>query len=225
MKIAIFRSAGIGDFVQTTPLLQQIRADYPGAEITFFTSDNVRAFAENCPWAEIVCLPIRLFDRRRINTALIRAWWEVRRRGPWDILISLETGWARALGSLLVSARKKAGVYAEVKRPFQLYHHTRTFIPNQRGYPHTSAIGLELWTLATGHADRGYGYDIRYLLASPVKLPPLPSRFVCLVPGAGNVITPGHLKRWPLVQWQELAGLLRQEGLEAVWLGSREDAT
>ncbi|MGC3989255.1 MAG: glycosyltransferase family 9 protein [Chthoniobacteraceae bacterium] len=224
MKIAIFRPCGIGDFVQITPLLQQIKADLPQAEITFFTSENAGLFATNCPWAKVVTIPERQLDRRKSNTGLLRMWWKVRQQGPWDILLSLEPGWMRSTGSLLVPARMKAGVYAENKRPIQLYHHVRTFIPDQPVKVHTSETYLELWTKATGHRDRGYGYDIRYLLERPVELPALPSRFVCLVPGAGNAMTPGHLKRWAIERWRGLAMLLRQQGIESVWLGSPDDA-
>src|SRR6266853_1558541 len=167
MKIGIYRSCGIGDFVQLTPLLQQIRADVPGASVTLFTSDNVAELLAGCPWID-ASVTFRTSDLCGIAARFggFPIWRRIAAHGRWDIFLNLEPGWRRSVGFPLVRAARKGGFQTEGWKPLRLFDE---FIPQRRdGFDrgHSSARELELWRKLTGHRDRGFGYDVRYLLSS-----------------------------------------------------------
>jgi ADP-heptose:LPS heptosyltransferase len=225
MKIGIYRSCGIGDFVQMTPLLRQIRADLPAARVTLFTSGNVAEMLEGCPWidAGVTFPPEQLRGRWGVWGGLTQ-WRRVARDNPWDIFLNVEPRWRRSLFFPLVRARRRGGFQTEGWKPLRLFDE---FILQRRAggdRGHSSAHLLTLWEKLTGQRDRGFGYDLSYLGRGVPSPPELPPRAVCLVPGAGNFFSPGEGKRWPLANWQALAAGLREAGWVPVWLGSAEDA-
>lgn len=225
MNIGVYRACGIGDFVQVTPLLQQIRADLPDARITLFTSANVAGLLPGCPWIDwSVTFSSELLRGWRARLGGIPIWWRIRRGSPWDLLLSLEPHWRRAAGSVLVRAARKGGFETEGWKPVRLFDERFILHPQGCNRGHASQWYLDLWQRLAGHADRGFGCDVHYLLKPELGVPPIPPDAVCLAPGAGNVITPAESKRWPRDCWLKLAGLLRGRGFATVWLGGPEDA-
>ncbi len=224
MRIGIYRTCGIGDAVQLTPLLQQIRADFPAAEITFFTSENVATLLDGCPFVgETVFFPARLVAGVTAKWGGFPMWRQIARRGKWDLFLDLEPGWLRSLGIVFVRAGRKGGVQSDGWKPVRLFDEFLTLDRAGLDPGHSSGRYLELWQKLTGSKDRGLGYNLDYLLRSPADMPELPARFACLVPGAGNAINPGEAKRWPAGNWRSLAGRLESLGYSPVWLGSAED--
>ena len=224
MRIGIYRTCGIGDVVQLTPLFQQIRADYPAAQITFFTNENVAPLLDGCPFMdETVFFPSRLVAGTAAEWGGLPMWRQIARHGKWDMFLNLEPRWRRSLGIMLVRAGRKGGLQGEGWKPVRLFDEFLTLHRAGLDRGHTSGRCLELWDKLTGNKDRGLGYNLDYLLESPAKLPQLPPRFVSLVPGAGNAMNPGEAKRWPLANWLRLAERFAASDLSPVWLGSDED--
>ena len=225
MRIGIYRSCGIGDVVQMTPLLQQIRADVPDANVTFFTSANVTELLDGCPLIDhTVSFPSRITTGGIAEWGGFPVWRRISRHGSWDLFLDLEPLWRRSLGILLVRAARKGGVQGAGWKPVRLFDEFLTLHPHCLDRGHASGRYIELWQKLTGWKDRGFGYDLGYLKAPPITLPELPANSVCLVPGAGNPMMSGEAKRWPFAYWLQLADRLASEGVSPVWLGSAEDA-
>ena len=225
MRIGIYRSCGIGDAVQLTPLFRQIRADAPDAEIVFFTSENVAVILEGCPFlTRTIFFPTRLLTGAAADWGGFPLWRKISRHGRWDIFLDLEPHWRRSACFPLVRAARKGGVQTAGWKPLRLFDEFLVQHPLGLDRGHASARCLQLWEKLTGHPDRGFGYDLDFLREPPCALPPLPAGFVCLVPGAGNAMNAGDEKRWPLENWLRLAEFLTGLGHSPVWLGSAEDA-
>jgi heptosyltransferase-2 len=229
VKIAVFRVCGVGDAVQLTPLLQQIRHDFPEAEIFFFVNQSVAPLFAGCPYVtDTISLPEAWVGTEAERFGLWNAWGEVARRGPFDYLFFFDPRIRRGLGSFRVKAARKTGLLKSAYRWLSLYTDPIYYDldPQMDGRKiHASAIYLNAWTRTTGRADGGYGYNLRYLTAQPFSFPAdIPERYVVFAPGAGNPLSPGRIKRWPIDHWLALEALLIEMGHEVVWLGSHLDA-
>jgi len=222
-RVGIYRACGIGDAVQLTPLFQQIRADCPDSEISFYTSSNVAPLLEHHPALNRL---VAFEPSQTIGIAShlgnLPLWNRIRREGPWDLFLNFAPGYRNSLFFPIVRARRSTG-FVTRKRAFPLYTHPihapAIAAPDA---PHISTYYLNAWHHLTGHPDRGFGYAMEHLLGQAGTLPELPSDFICLAPGSGNFAGYIESKRW--THWPELAELLRAEGWRLVWLGGPEDA-
>lgn len=230
MRIGFFRTCGLGDAVQLTPLLRQARADYPEAEIVLFVSHNAGALFRGCPYVDHTeALPQAWFLPHPLlrKPLYTKAWSFMRHMGPWDYFLTLEPRWYRNFGLWSVPAKVKAGTVITGRPGKFLYHHyTEKKWGGSPGVTtHQSERYLELWTKATGQADRGYGYDLSYLPEPHEPSAALPKPYVCLAPGCGNFMHQQENKKWPLQHWKKLARRIVDDTDAAViWLGARGEA-
>ncbi len=226
-NIAVFRTCALGDAVQCTPLLRQIRADAPNARLTFFTSANVAPLISGAPFVdEVVALKPAWLNPGARRFGQARAWWEISRQGPFDALISLEPTWLRNLGSLCVRSPVKAGInFLGGRKPFELFTHPLEITgDSSQTTVHASLQYLQLWLRATGGKDRDFGYDMKHLLqpALPLELPderPL----IVLAPGSGNVFLRVLTKTWHPARFVELGSRLQERGWQVAYLGAADD--
>jgi len=224
MKIGLFRSCGVGDAVQLTPLFQQIRHDYPQAKVSFFTSANVIPVLEGAPFLdELIGFSTRELSAENRWSDLWQIWNRMRRSGPYNFFLNLEPKWRRAIFLPLVKSVRKAGFLYEGRRPFRLYTHAHVVNDAVDRKGHQSALYLNLWEKASGHRDAGFGYDITHLRKTECELPPMPENFVVMAPGSGNFYVRTNTKRWPVEHWLKLAELFQSQGTSVVWLGSQDD--
>jgi ADP-heptose:LPS heptosyltransferase len=229
VKIAIFRACGVGDAVQLTPLFQQIRRDFPAAEVHFFLNDSVAPLLVGCPFLDRVeSLPDSWLGTRAERVGLWKAWGQVSRRGPYDLLLFLDPRIFRALGSLRVKAERKIGFLKSSYRWLSLYTDPIYYDLDAQMHGrcrHMSEVYLQVWSQTMGRPDAGFGYNLRFLAKQPVLLPAtLPDKYLVFAPGAGNAISIIRTKRWPVGHWLTLEHLLQEKGWHVVWLGSRLDA-
>lgn len=227
-NIAVMRTCALGDAVQCTPLLRQIRQDCPGARLTFFTSANVAPLFANAPWLDaVVPLNSSWLALKSGRRGLWRAWWEVVRRGPFDVLVSLEPTWARNLGSLMVRAPVKAGLsFTDRRKPFELFTHPlRITGEPAKTTVHASQQYLDLWLQMAGGRDRHHGYDMRHLPPSVPDLPwPETGRpLIAIAPGTGNTFLQVSTKQWPVQFYVDLGAQLQMRGWEVAYLGGAGD--
>jgi ADP-heptose:LPS heptosyltransferase len=228
VKIAIFRACGVGDAVQLTPLFQQIRHDFPKAEIQFFLNESVAPLLSGCPFLDRVeALPDSWLGIQEERLGLWRAWGEVSRSGPFDLMLFLDPRIFRALGSLRVKAERKIGFLKSSYRWLPLYtdpiyYDLDAEMVGRR--KHMSEVYLRVWSRTMGRPDAGYGYNLLFLAKQPVPLPvALPEKYLVLAPGAGNALSVIRTKRWPVNHWLALEQLLREKGWSVAWLGSQLD--
>ena len=221
-RIAVVRTCALGDAVQCTPLLQQIKADEPGAQLHFFTSPNALPLFEGATFVDqVMQLREEWLSIRAGRRGLWRAWWEVACHGPWDAMISLESTWMRNAGSVLVKTKAKAGLsFVEARKPFELFTHPLRITGDSRKVEsHAAQQYLDLWLGITKEADRGFGYNMSHLAPGPRE----PQRRICLAPGTGNVFSRISTKQWPVSFFVTLGERLIAQGFEVVYVGGLHD--
>lgn len=223
MRIAIVRMCGLGDVVQLTPLLQQVRADRPGARVEVFVNAAVAAALEGCPWVDRVhALPDADMIEASGGFLLWRMWRHVWREGRFDVLLHLDLTWRRSALLPLLSAGRKAAFISPGRKPWPVARFGMkvpvAFWENAR---HTSLWYLDLWRLVVGGEDRGFGYDVKYLVDRGRIAGD--SRRVSLVPGASHSNPAGAVKRWPAGHWRRLAERFLAEGWRPAFVGTRHD--
>ena len=220
-RIAVVRACALGDAVQCTPLLQQIKADEPESKLIFFTSENVRSLFEGARYVdEIVAMPAAWLSIAAGRRGMLRSWWKVARHGPFDAMISLESTWVRNAASVLVKARAKAGLsFVEGRKPFEPFTHPLSITGDSRKVSlHASQQYVNLWLGITGGSDRGFGYDMRHLVEPGQK-----RRRVCLAPGTGNAFARIDTKQWPVSSFLALGRQLIRDGFEVAFVGAADD--
>ncbi len=224
MRIGIIRACGLGDAVQITPLLQQIRADKPGASIEMFINENAASVLEGCPWVDrLHVLPERVMSGENSGLLNWRVWRHVRRSGSFDMLLHLDLQWRRAALLRFMPAAIRASFVTAGRKLWSPGNRTMavpvSYAENSR---HTSQWYLDLWCAASGAKDRGFGYDVRFLLGDARVVVQRPQR-VALVPGASNTNPLGAVKRWPTEHWRTLATRFIDKGWTPVFVGTTSD--
>jgi ADP-heptose:LPS heptosyltransferase len=224
-RIAIYRTCGIGDAVQLTPLLQQVRMDRPHAHITLFVNEDVEPLFRGCPFLdECTGLPPKLTRGPFASWGNLPLWRKIAAAGPCDIFLDLAPGWRNSIGLPLVRAKIKGGFQSPGWKPIRLFTHPLHVARSARDTDiHQSEDYLRLWQTVSGMPDAQSGYDMRYLLGQAAAPADFPVRFLCLAPGTGSPFTTLETKRWPDSHWLRLAVLLREAGWSVVWLGSKSD--
>lgn len=223
MRIGIIRACGLGDAVQITPLLQQIRADKPDAEIEMFINANAAPVLEGCPWIDQLHV---LSERDMAGTdrgaLLWRMWRHVKRAGPFDTLLHLDLLWWRAALLRIMPARVRASFVTTGWKPWSPGNVTMTVpVSLAENSRHTSQWYLDLWCAASGARDRGFSNDVRFLSGETRTVPQ--SQRVALVPGASHANPLGAVKRWPAGHWRALATQLLEAGWTPVFVGTTHD--
>lgn len=209
--------------MQITPLLQQIRADKPGAEVEMFINANAAPVLEGCPWIDrLHVLSERDMAGPESGALLWRMWRHVRAAGSFDILLHLDLLWRRAALLRIMPARLRAAFVTAGWKPWSPGNVTMTVpVSIEKNSRHTSQWYLDLWCMAADAKDRGFDYDVKFLLEETSPEPQ--ARRVALVPGASNSNPLGAVKRWPVGHWRTLAQRLIDEGWTPVFVGTTND--
>ena len=225
-RIAICRVCGIGDAVQMTPLLQQVRADRPEAEISCFVTENAAPVLAGVDFVDhLVPLKMAWATPSWSNPGLVRMWSHIAAHGPFDRLLSLGPYWRENVLSLLVPARARSGFATPGWKPLRVFTHPFIVPVNAGGsLTHESLKYIQLWCALTGDEDRGHGYDLGDLgVTSSTENVYAGEPFICIAPGAGNSITRMDSKRWLPEHFAALARLALEEGHGVVVLGGEGD--
>jgi heptosyltransferase II len=225
-RIAIHRICGIGDAVQMTPLLRQIRADRPAAEITCFISENAAPVLRGASWIDrVVPLSVGSVRSGLLNPGLIRMWSFIATHGPFDTMMCLGPYWRMNALNLLVQSHERLGFVTPGRKPLRIFTHPHEVPANPSlSLQHESAKYLEMWCEHANTADRGFGYDLAHLgihHADATRFDGKPR--LCIAPGAGNAITNMETKRWPAASFAKLMELAMEDGCEVQLLGSESE--
>jgi len=225
-RIAVHRVCGVGDAAQITPLLRQIRDDFPQAHVTCFTSENAAPVLRGAPWIdELISMRKSTVTPGWRNPGGIRMWWQIGMHGRFDLFLHLGARWRDSIASVCVRAKVRAGLSTAsswLPKPFQ-------FIEALPADPlqdqiHASQHYLDLWCRITGKADRGHSTALPHLgLSTDVSRWHLPSRSIAIAPGSGNWLNPAPSKRWPPSFWREFMLQAISEGFTPLLLGVHED--
>lgn len=225
-RIAVLRLCGVGDAVQMTPLLRQIRADCPQAEIVCFISANAAPVLEGASWIDrVVALEPDVTQSRWNNPGLIRMWRQIARAGCFDALLCLGLTWRNLVCSRLARSPVRAGFVTAGWKPWRVFTHPYVVPANAvLDRKHESLKYLELWSRVSGGVDRGLGFDLGHFgkeLNATLKTPDRP--YLCVAPGAGNPFVRMDHKKWPPAYFARVMELAMADGLEVVVLGAPGD--
>lgn len=228
MKIVVHRICGIGDAVQITPLLQQMRLDCPEAEITFMTSENAADVVRGAPYVDnVISMPSASCMHTRGNPLLWHMWTQIAAQAPMDLLLTLDSHWRNSVGAYAVPAKRRAGLSTGARWRPHPFHQVLLFPSDPMlETRHASEVFLQLWTLATGHPDRGLSAALPHLGVEHPRSrwgAQLSPRYLCMAPGAGNQWSLAPNKRWPALYWQRLMSLATSGGWQCVVLGTQGD--
>jgi ADP-heptose:LPS heptosyltransferase len=225
-RIAIWRLCGIGDAVQMTPLLQQIRADEPSAEVFCFLSANAVPALHGAPWIDhLIPLDLALSRSSWLNPGLARMWRFIAQHGPFDQLICLGGSWSNLILSRWVNAPQSAGFITEGWKPFPLFTHPYP-VPADSGRDrkHESLKYLEVWQNISGHRDAHFGYALPHLGQNhPSASFALRTPYICFAPGVGNPFSVMNTKRWPVDRFAKLMTRAINAGYQVAVLGVAGD--
>ena len=201
-RVLVIRLSALGDFVLSFRAFAAIRAHHPEAEITLLTTRPYVALAEASPWFDRVVADAR------------PAFWDVpgllrlrRDLAGYDMTYDLQTSGRSSWYFHLAGRPAWSGIASGCSHP-------------QRGPARARMHTLERQEdqLRLTGVDVFPTPDLAFLTDRPV--PPLPTRFVVLVPGAS-----AHrgVKRWPAAKYGALGTLLVARGLMPVIVGGRDE--
>lgn len=210
-NILVIKLGALGDLFLAMDAFQAIRAWHKGDRVTLLTRPAFAKFAADLPWFDHVFtdltprgLRLDLWLRMR---GLLRAGAYAR---VYDLQCNGRTGlYHRLMGP---GVRPEwVGTAKGCSHPWPEYRTAELPVP-ERQLRMIEAAGVP-------RLDRPV--DLSWLSAPLDGLPPLPERFVLLVPGCA----PHRLeKRWPATRYADLARLLKQRlGLDSVVIGTAAD--
>jgi ADP-heptose:LPS heptosyltransferase len=221
-RIALHRICGIGDAVQMTPLLRQIRADRPEAEITCFISENAAPVLQGAPWIDhVVPLSFGSLKHGLLNPGLVRMWSHISQQGTFDALLCLGPYWKLNALNLLVTAHARLGFVTPGGKPRRIFTHPYEVPANPSlSQQHESAKYLDMWCTYANTTDLAFGYDLPHIgIADESGTPFHDKPRLCVAPGAGNAIKSMETKRWPAASFAKLMKLAAEDGYEIILLG------
>jgi heptosyltransferase I len=202
-RIACLHTAAIGDTIISSALVQDLKQDFPEAEITFFTGASNYDTACLIPNIDAVMkLPIK---------APFQAIGMIRRAGRFDLWLDLGP-WPRlnALFSFSAHARFTAGFRTEGQ-----YRH----------YGYDAAVRHEQHRHEVDNYRsllEGIGIESRRnmpRLAVAACSSPRREAVVHMFPGGSR----SWLKEWPEERWSELIGLLVKDGFTVTLTGTGQN--
>ncbi len=201
-RVLVIRLSALGDFVVSFRAFAAIRAHHAETEITLLTTQRYVALAEASPWFDRVVVDDRpaFWDM----SGLLRLRRALSGFGmTYDLQTSGRSSWYFHLAGRPAWSGIALGCSHPQRGPARERMHTL-----ERQEDQLRLAGISVFPTP----------DLAFLTDRPV--PPLPDRFVMLVPGAS-----AHrgVKRWPAAKYGALGTLLVARGLVPVVLGGQDE--
>lgn len=217
-RVLIIKLSALGDFVQALGVAKMIRDYHVGARVTLLTTEPFEAFANACPYFDIVEADGRTGEAAKTAQLLARL-----RSARFDVVYDLQTN-------------DRSGFYFQAMRPWPPLW---SGIVQGCSHPHANPDRESLHTLDR-HFDQlryaGYALEdgqpsplpsvswVRRALRDPPRLQPeffgIKAPYVLMVPGAS---ARHPEKRWPAEKYAELAGRIAARGLMPVVVGGADE--
>lgn len=206
-KILIIKFSALGDFIQATGAIKDIRTAYPDARITLLTTKPMRTLAENNPHVDDVVYHIRP------KWWQLKTWWHLRRfLRDFDRTFDLQCNDRMQLYFQLARPKNWCGTgwgcaFRQCKKS-RKGQHSSDFLPAQLRLAGVSALSKPDVSYAAKDASEK-------LLAAGLHA----HQFVVLIPGSSAAWPE---KRWP--HYTELTKLLRAEGWQVALCGGPDES-
>ncbi len=210
-NILVIKLGALGDLFLAMDAFQAIRAHHAGDRVTLLTRPAFAKFAADLPWFDEVMTDLTPRGLR------LDRWLAMRRRlrnGGFARVYDLHCNGRTGIYHRLLGPGRRpewVGIAKGCSHPWPDYRTAKLSVP-ERQLRMIESAGVP-------RLDRPV--DLSWLDAPVEGLPPLPERFVLLVPGCA----PHRLeKRWPAARYAELARRLAAErGLASVVIGTAAD--
>ena len=223
-RVLVIKLSSLGDFVLALGAARIVRQTHPSARITLLTTPPYKAFAEKCPYFDVIETDGRPDGIRATRELLGRI-----RKEKYDIVYDFQTSGRTAnyFKALKLPGRKP---------PLWSGH------AENCAFPHTNPDRAHMHTidrLAEQLSDAGIGPDEGYTRATapmplldwiPTALNNRPSLkpayfnlhgdYALIIPGASEHRA---AKRWPAEHFGALAKKIAEEGLTPVVLGTKTE--
>ena len=207
-KIAILKTAAIGDTVLLTGIIKDLKKEFPLVEIHFYSGSSNYGFSKlitDCK--KVIQLPLKNFKKL----------YQILKSDEYDVLLDFGA-WPRinSVCSYFINAKYKIGFKTEG----QYRHYVYDF-----AVEHSNKI----------HELENYRNIIRALNITPATDPTLPegndvSELLSGVPGRYVVChlwaggEKSYLKEWPKENWQKLmVKIIKEKRIEIILTGGQED--
>ncbi len=209
-RIALLWIGRLGDFIVSTAALASIRRRFPQARIALVVGEKGEEIAALCPDVDEV-LVLRPAHRLAENLRLL-----LRVRGPWDLLIDLNTSFSRSSAALAWLARSAVKLAFDKGRASCIY--TRLLEP-----------AAEAEHMLDRYARLARALDAPYEPKTGLRIPPAALQearrrldSLGLPPGGIIAVHPGNFKkfdnRWPEEKFVELSDRLADAGLNLLYM-------
>ena len=213
-RVLVIKFGSLSEFVQALGAAKYIREHHVGARITLLTTDELKSFAEKCPYFDVVESDGKPKEPQAAAQLLTRI-----RSAKYEMVYDLES--SNRTNSYYTALRpwppNWSGLANGASHPFP--DSARRLHPLER-----FAVQLEAAGVTQGQEvlpDIGW---IRMALRDPPRLSPeyfgIRGPFILLLP-RGNAATPQ--RQWPEQKYVEIAKRLAANGVTPVVLGGAEE--
>ena len=198
-RVILCRLGGIGDVIHTLPLVKHLKSCYKNASIEYITSKDIaELLSDSCPYIDKVWI-FNKKDKAKLAKEILS------NKEKIDYLFNLHSSLSFALFNFFYLHSDKFFQYKKDPSVHAVINFARTFEPNLSGLhleSKTMFINPERKTL-TLHSL-------------------LPDKYVCFVPGVGNVRP--H-RAWAVENWLSLTKkfLHCEKDLKVVYLGGESE--
>ena len=207
-NILIIQTAFIGDVILATPLIEQLRSQHPGAEISFLVRKGNEALLQNDPELK----EILIWDKTKTKYANLLRLVRIVRSKNFDTVINLQRFAASGLITFYSGAKHKIGFR---KNPFAFGYTVRKEHRIGNG---THEIQRNL-SLISDNPKVIRPRIIPGAEAENAVTPYCHKEFVCIAPASV-----WYTKQFPQSGWVDLCNHL-PENSQVYLIGSREDLT
>lgn len=216
-KILIVKLSAIGDVIMALPMLNEIKHEYPNAEVTWVVGQGALSIIESFPVHRIVCI-----DEKKLltgsNFEKMQAVFSVWRKIAFEHfdLILLGHGDRRyRIITLLTKGQLRSFGLSKVGRSFPIP--ARHFIDEYVRLVHNNDCRKQVASSAVLSLPRTEKIDL--LLKGTCE-----GRRIVLTPGgAKNILADDKIRRWPIDNFVKLARLLREKGFHIILTGDKSD--
>lgn len=206
-KIAIIKTAGIGDTIVLSAIVDEIKSEYPNSSITWICAANNLGMVNALKYKgidEVFCFKMK---------SPIRALKGIKSLGHFDYVLDFAP-WARinAVISWGLSAKFKAGFKRKKMYRHYVYDAWAEHLDTRHEIDNYRAV-LEI----SGFALKNFNPNLKKNEHTVIK-----GNYAVLQMQAGGAST--HMRQWASEKWAEVARILyKQYGLRILFSGSSDD--
>ncbi|MFA7068993.1 MAG: glycosyltransferase family 9 protein [Acidaminococcaceae bacterium] len=216
-KILIVKLAAIGDVIMALPMLDEIKREYPDAEVTWIVGECAVSIIEMFPVHHVICINERklLIGNSFERMQTIFSVWRKIAFEHFDLILLGHSDRRYRIITLLTKGLQRSFGQSKEKRKFPIP--ARHFTDEYVRLVHNNDCRQQVTPPALLSLPRTE--KTATLLQGTCE-----GRRVVLAPGgAKNILADNKIRRWPIDNFVQLARLLREKGFFIILTGAKSD--